>query len=83
MVIVKHYGMGTGGDDDDFSSSGAFHHGNGTGATATTTSRIQERHEQFVAALDNLPLESLVEAETMDQLATTLGWTRTEVELHA
>lgn len=78
MVIVKHYGMGTGGDDDN-DSSGAFHHGNG----ATTTSRIQERHEQFVAALDNLPLESLAEAETMDQLATTLGWTRTEVELHA
>lgn len=82
MVIVKHYGMGTAGDDDDDFSSGAFHHhGNGTGAATTT--RIQERHEQFVAALDNLPLESLVEAETMDQLATTLGWSRTEVELHA
>ena len=77
MVILLHYGMGTDGDDDS-----SLHHAAGNGAVAQHHQERQ-RHEQFVAALDNFPVESLAEPQTMDQLASTLGWTRTEVELHA
>lgn len=78
IVRLQDHGMGTGGDDDDLSSS-AHNATIGNGAE----SRERERHEQFVAALDDVPIESLVEPGTMDQLATQLGWTRSEVELHA
>ena len=46
----------------------------------------EQRHEQFVAALDRLDHGMMMMMESssaMDHLATTLGWTRTEVEYHA
>ena len=78
MVIVLHNGMGTGGDDSTYA---AFMNGNGT--AATPRDHDQERHEQFVAALDNFPMENLGDVGAMEHLASTLGWPLSEVELHA
>ena len=79
VIIVLHdHGMGTGGDDDLSSS-----HHDAIGSGAAAQNRERERHEQFVAALDDVPMESLGEPGTMDQLASQLGWTRSDVELHA
>lgn len=77
MLVLSHNGrMEATGDDDPHAVS------NGNGINNHHANE-QERYDQFVAALDNIPVEGLGQSIAMDQLASTLGWTLRETEEYA
>lgn len=55
----------------------------GLNRKTATADNVEERHAQFVAAMDSLPENVWGSAKTVDRLAAILHWKREEIELHA
>mmetsp|Transcript_7987 Transcript_7987/g.15517 ORF Transcript_7987/g.15517 Transcript_7987/m.15517 type:complete len:175 (+) Transcript_7987:77-601(+) len=72
MIVVTKDGMETEGGNESHSTT-----------VDRSDETIRDRHEKFLAELDNIPMERLNEEGMMSQLAVTLGWTLNEVEVHA
>ena len=55
----------------------------GTNRKTAPTDNVEERHAQFVTAMDSLPDIAWGNAKIIDRLAAILHWKRSEIELHA